>query len=135
MYKNSCMVLIYMCKNNLNLPICSFFFSALCLVASVSLSSCCHACFLTALGWFFFLFICFWESRFCSPAIIQTYLSQSKAGYHSFYFADKKNIIELVRWVYVYKLYQHVTIWGEICPIFNFCGKFFWPIRKLDKNI
>ena len=29
-------------------------------------------------------------------------------------------------------------MWGEMFPIFNFCKKFFWPIRRLvwlDKNI
>ena len=30
------------------------------------------------------------------------------------------------------------SIWGEVCPIFNFCGKHFWIVGKLiwlDKNI
>ena len=87
---------------------CSSFFSALWLVAFFSLWLCCHAHSLAALCWTF-LFVCFWESHF----------------------ADKKNIIELVRWVYIYKLYQHASIRGEMCPIFNFCWKYFWPLGKL----
>ena len=111
--KNLCTVLTSLCKYNFNLPMFSSSFSALCLVAS----SCWRLPGCTAL---IFLFFCFQGSWFCCPAINQASLSQS------------------VCWVCIYKLYQYVAIWGELCPIFNFCGKHFWPIRKLtwlDKNI
>ena len=55
--KNSCTVLISLCKNNLNLPMCSSFFSAMCLVASSFRLSCCNAHSLAALRWLFCLFL------------------------------------------------------------------------------
>ena len=125
MHKNLCMVLIYLCKSNLNLPMCSSFFSALSLVASFSLSLYCHSHSLAALCWFFCLFV-FKEANFVVQPEIKHVLVNLKAGFHSSYFADEENIMELACWVYVYKLYQHATIWGEICPIFNFCGKLDW---------
>ena len=83
-----------------------------------------------------FLFVCFYGRRFCSPTINQTSLSQSK-GWFSFILLCRRENIELVVG-FTYKLHQHATIWGEMRPIFNFCGKHFWPIGKLkwlDKNI
>ena len=74
-HKNLCTVLIPLCKNNLNLLMYSSLFSALCLVASSSPLSCCHACYLALL---IFLFIYFHRNQFCSPAINQISLSQSK---------------------------------------------------------
>ena len=128
MHENLCMVLIYLCKSNLNLPMCSSFFSALSLVASFSLSLYCHSHSLAALCWFFCLFV-FKEANFVVQPEIKHVLVNLKAGFHSSYFADEKSIIELV---YLYKLYQH-----EIYPIFIFCRKHFWPVGKLtwlDKN-
>ena len=77
MHRNLCTVSIHLCKNNLNLPMCSFF-SALCLVVSSSRSSCYHSCDLAALHWRFWLFYRNW---FCSPAINQIFLSQSKGQF------------------------------------------------------
>ena len=54
-HENLCTVLIPLCKNNLNLTICSFF-SVLCLVA-FSHSLCCHACYFAVLCCFFCLFV------------------------------------------------------------------------------
>ena len=83
MYRNLCTVLIPpLCKNNLNLPMCSSFFPALCLVASTSCSLHCHACYLSALRRLF-LSVCFYRNQFCSSAINQISLSQSK-GWFSF---------------------------------------------------
>ena len=59
---------------------CILLFSALCLVAYSSYSSCCHASYLAALCWFF-LFVCFYRNQFCSPAINQMSLSQSKSWF------------------------------------------------------
>ena len=83
-------------------------------------------------------FVCFWGSWFCSLAINQTCISQPKGWFSFILLCRQEKFIGLVHWVYIYKLYQHVTMWGEMCPIFNFCGKYFWPIGKLtwlDKNI
>ena len=62
---------ISLCENNLNQPVCSSFFSLLCLVASFSQLRCAD------------FFVCFWGSWFCTPAINQTSVSQSK-GWFSF---------------------------------------------------
>ena len=59
--ENFCTLLIPISKNNLNMPMCSFF--VLCLVASSSCSLCYHACYLPALHGFFCLFI-FTEDNF-----------------------------------------------------------------------
>ena len=46
--------------------------------------------------------ICFYRSQFCSPAINQISLSQSKGcSFHSSYFVVGKNIIEQVYCVYI----------------------------------
>ena len=83
MYRNLCTALIPpLCKNNLNLLMCSSFFPALCLVASTSCSLHCHACYLSALRRLF-LSVCFYRNQFCSSAINQISLSQSK-GWFSF---------------------------------------------------
>ena len=56
-HENLCMLLIPLCKNNLNLPKCSSFLSPLCLVATSSCSLCCYACYLSVLCWFFRLLV------------------------------------------------------------------------------
>ena len=76
-HKNLCTVLIPLCKNNLNLPMCSSFFSALCLVACSSHSSCCRATYLHCADFF----VCFCRNWLCSPAINQISLSQSKGWF------------------------------------------------------
>ena len=77
--KNPCTILIPLCKNNLNLPIClSFFqprfFSLDCLLHSFIILSCSLLCCAA-------LFVCFYRSRFCSPATNQKCLSVSKAWF------------------------------------------------------
>ena len=66
----TCMQMVLHCVN-----FRSSFLSLLCLIASSSCTSCCHACYLYAALIFF---VCFYESRFCSPAINQIFLSQYK---------------------------------------------------------
>ena len=93
--KNLCMVLIPLCKNNLNLRMCSSFFFLPCalllLLLFIVLS-----CLLPRCAALIFLSVCFYRSRFCYPAInqISDLLVNLKAGFHSFYFADRKNTIE-----------------------------------------
>ena len=77
MFTRKWKLLIPLRKSNLNLPVCSFFS---CLMLGRALSSCCHAGLLAALRWVFSLF---YQSRFCSPAINETFLSQSR-GWFSF---------------------------------------------------
>ena len=81
-HENSCTVLIPLCKNNLNLSMCSAFFSALCLVTSSSCSLCDHTRSIASLCWFFFFFYCLllWELIF-SPCIKQASFSQSKGWF------------------------------------------------------
>ena len=55
-----------------------FLFFVLCLVAYFSCSSHSHASYLAAL---IFLFVCFYRSQFCRPAINQISLSQSKSWF------------------------------------------------------
>ena len=75
--ENSCMVLILVCKNNLNLSMCSSFFFGYvlgCLLLSfIVLSSLLPRCAA--------LIFCFNISRFCSPAINQISLRQSKGWF------------------------------------------------------
>ena len=78
-HKYSCTVLIPLCKNNLNLPMCSSpspselgCLLLLFIVLSYSLLGC------TAL---IFLFACFYGSRLCSPVINQISLGQSKGWF------------------------------------------------------
>ena len=75
--ENLCTVLIPLCKNNLNLPVCSSFF--FCLVSDCLL----HlfiilSCLLPRCTGFFFFFYRRW---FCIPVINQISLSQSKGWF------------------------------------------------------
>ena len=75
MHKNSCTVLIPLCKNNLIMPMCSSFFLPWTwlpplLVHHVATSRFCTDCF-----------CCFYRNQFCSPAINQISLSQSKGWF------------------------------------------------------
>ena len=89
-HENSCTGLISLSKNNLNLA------SPLCLVASSTCSSCCHAHSLAALR----LFIVFEEADFeAQPSPYP--LVNLKAGFHLSYLADRENITEQVCWVYI----------------------------------
>ena len=121
------MVLISMYKKQkLDLPVCLSFFSALCLVAS---SSFVVLSFLLP-GWFFCLFVFIEADVVRSPSINLTSLSQSKGWFLLILLCRQEKIIEQVCWIYI-KIIPTWSIWGEMCPIFNFCGKHFWPIRKL----
>ena len=78
LHKISCMVLIPLCKNNLNLPMFSSFFLPCAwlpppLVHHVVM-------FAIALRYANF-FVCFYRNRFRSPAINQISLSQSKCWF------------------------------------------------------
>ena len=52
---------------------------------------------------------------------------------------------QTITWPFCFANFEQVflplrkwSIWGEMCPILNFCRKHFWPIRKfiwLDKNV
>ena len=76
-HENSCTVLIPLCKNNLNLSMCSAFFSALCLVTvwPYSLNY-----FAVLIFFFFFDCLLLWELIF-SPCIKQASFSQSKGWF------------------------------------------------------
>ena len=93
----TCTVLIPQCKNNLNMPMCSSFFSTLCLVAFSSRSLCCHACYFVPLCWFFCLFL--------QKVILYSHKSK---GWLSIHFPLQLRKISLSRSTgFVYKLYQH----------------------------
>ena len=72
MHENLCTVLISLCKNNLNLPICSSSFFALCLVTSFSHSLCCHAHSIAVLCWMWGPWIVKIVNCFC-PKVLSTY--------------------------------------------------------------
>ena len=77
--ENWCTVLIHLCKNNLNVSMClSFFFCPVlgCLHLSFIVLSYLLPCRAALI-----LFVCFYGSRFCSPTINQTSLSQSKGWF------------------------------------------------------
>ena len=93
-HKNLCMLLIPLCRNDLNLPMCSFFFFPVlgCLLLSFIMLSC-----LLLLCTVLILFVClfvFTENHFVAKPKTRHILINLKAGFHSFYFADGKNIIE-----------------------------------------
>ena len=71
-HENLCTVLISLCKNNLNLPICSSSFFALCLVTSFSHSLCCHAHSIAVLCWMWGPWIVKIVNCFC-PKVLSTY--------------------------------------------------------------
>ena len=79
LHKKLCMVLIPLCKNNLNLPMCSFFFCPVlrCLLLLIIVLS----CLLIRCAVLFFFVCLFLQSRFCSPAINQISHSQSKGWF------------------------------------------------------
>ena len=95
-HENSCTVLISLCKNNLNLSKCSSFFPHV--LASFLPLFIVLSCLLPRCTTLIFLFLCFYRSQFCSPAINHISLTP---GFHSSYFANGKNIIEQIRWAYV----------------------------------
>ena len=72
-YRFLCVKIIWICQ-----CVLLFFFPVVCCLLLSSL--CCHACYLAGLRWFFVLF-CFYRGWFCSPAIIQISLSQSKGWF------------------------------------------------------
>ena len=102
MHKNSCTILIPLCKNNLNMPMPSSFILPCAWlppplvhhVVMFATSLCCSD--------YFCLFVCFYRNQFCSSAKNQISLSQSKCW---FSFADAKNIINRSPG-FMYKLYQ-----------------------------
>ena len=97
MDENSCSLLIPLCENNLNLPMCSFFLPC----GWLPLPLIHHVVMLATLLGCAELFVCFYRNLFCSPAINQISLSQIKVGFHSSYFADGKNIVKQAHWVYI----------------------------------
>ena len=112
-----------------------FIFFLLCSVLGCLLSFISRARFLTALRWFFCLFV-FTEGDFVVQPKTIHLLVNLKAD---FYWSLQSGKVSLNRFVgFTYKLYKHGAIWGELSPIFNFCGKHFWPVGKLtwlNKNI
>ena len=126
----ACMVLVSLNKNNLNLPMCSSFLSALCLVASSSCSSCCHAHSLAVLRLFF---VCLFSKELILQPSHNLYLVVNlKVGFHSSYFADKKNIIEQVHWVYIQIIPTYNYISRNVSHL-QFLQKTFLPVRKLTR--
>ena len=99
MHKNLCALLIPLCKNNLNLPMFSFFCP---LFGCLFLLSIMMSCLLPRCGVLIFLFVCFYRERFYSQSKTRYLLVNLKAGFHSSNFADGKIVIEWVCWVYVY---------------------------------
>ena len=87
-------------------------------------------CVVILAAWLIFLFVCFYWSWCRSPSINLTSLSQSKGWFLLILLCRQEKIIEQVCWIYI-KIIPTWSIRGEMCPIFNFCGKHFWPIRKL----
>ena len=77
--ENPCTVLIPLCKNNLNLPMCLSFFQP----CSFSLDCLLHSFIVLSCSLLFCaeLFVCFYRSWFCSPVINQKCLSVSKAWF------------------------------------------------------
>ena len=147
MHENPCTVLIPLCKYNLHLPLCSSFFICPILGCLLLCLSCCCACSLAVLRWFFCLFVCFYRNRFCRPAINQISLSQSKGWfpfmllcrwekYHwtgplSLYINYLNTISELHQHVYSLKNYLNVIniAWSLVQT--HIYGKLIW----LNKNI
>ena len=74
--KNSCMVLIPLFKNKLNLQMCSFFLPCNWLPPPLV-----YRVVLLTTSLHCFLFVCFYRSQFCSPAINQISHSQSKGWF------------------------------------------------------
>ena len=88
--KNSCTLLIPLCKNNLNLPMCSFFFYPVlgCLLLSFIMLPC-----LLPLCAALIMFV-FTENDFVARPKTRYLLVNLKTGFHSSYFGDGKNIVE-----------------------------------------
>ena len=74
-YKNLCMVLIPLCKNNLNLPMCSSFFLPCAWLPPPFVH---HVAMLATSLHCADFFVCFCRNQFCSPTINQISFSQSK---------------------------------------------------------
>ena len=91
---NLCMILTPLYKNNLKL---SFFLSLLCCL----LFFLHHIVMLAPLLCCTNFFVCFYKSPFCSLAINQTFLGQSKGWFPFILLCRQGNIIEQVHWVYV----------------------------------
>ena len=125
-HKNLCTVMISLYKNNLNLPMCSSLFSALCLIVSSSRSSCCHTHSLAPL----ILFVCFWRSRFCSSAINQTSLSQSK-GWFSFILLCRLKKISLSS-LDLHINYTNMRLYEEKCVPSSTSAENIFTIRKIN---
>ena len=91
-------------------------------------------CLLPRCAVLIFLFVCFYRNLFCSPAINQTSLSQSKSWFSH---------ILLWRQEKFYRtgslgLHNNMIYMRRNVSHLQFCGKHFWPIGKfiwLDKNI
>ena len=100
-HENLCMVLIPLCKNNLNLPICSFFFCPVlgCLLSFIVLS-CLLPRFTTLI---FCLFVCFYRNQFFSPVVNQISLNPSK-GWNLTLQTEKISLNRSTG--FMYKLYQ-----------------------------
>ena len=92
MHKNLCTLLIPLCKNNLNLPMCSSFFLPMlgCLLLLFMLSCLLPVC---AALIFFCLFV-FTKNDFVAKPKTRYLLVSLKAGFHSSYFGGRKNITE-----------------------------------------
>ena len=98
-HKNLCTLFIPLCKNNLNLPMCSSFLlphawlSPPLIHVVMLATSLCYPDFLC-------LFV-FTENDFVVQPKTRYLLVNVKAGFHSSYSGDRKNITEQVHWVYV----------------------------------
>ena len=120
-HKNLCPVPIPLCKNNLNMPMCSSFFLP-CGWLSSPLVQCCHASYLNAMRWFFCLF-CLYRSWFCSPAINQISLSQSKDWFPLILLCKREKchwtgpLGFRINYTMISELYQHM--YSYTCIIFT----------------
>ena len=128
MHKKLCTVFIPLCRKNLNLPVCSFF------LPCAWLPPLFHHVFMVATSLHctaqIFLFICLNRYRFCSPAINQTSLSQSKGWfpfilccrwekYHwtgplGLYIKCANKISEIYQYMYLLKNYLNGTNIGQV---------------------
>ena len=97
--ENSYKILITLCKNNLNLSMCSSFFCPVlgCLLLSFILLS----YFLPRCTTLNYQSVCFYGSRFCSPIINQASLSQSKVSFPFILPCWREKFHWHIRWVYV----------------------------------
>ena len=97
-HENPCTLLIPLCKNNLNLPMCFFFLPHAWLPPPLV-----HHVVMLATSLRCADFVCwfvFTENVLAAQPKTRYLLVNLKAGFHSSYFADRKNIIEYVCWVH-----------------------------------